>query len=48
MAESDPAATELTDAQLERLRRFGQERPISVGDVLFRPGDVHAHLAMLD
>jgi hypothetical protein len=43
VAESDPAAaTELTDEQLERLRRF------AVGDVLFRPGDVHAHLAMLD
>ncbi len=40
MAEPDPAAaTELTDEQLERLRRFGEERPIAVGDVLFRPGD---------
>jgi hypothetical protein len=49
VAESDPAAaTELTDEQLEHLRRFGGERPIAVGDVLFRPGDVHTHLAMLD
>ncbi len=40
MAEPDTAAsTELTDDQLERLRRFGEERPIEVGDVLFRPGD---------
>jgi hypothetical protein len=49
VAESDPAAaTELTDEQLERLRHFGEKRPIAVGDVLFRPGDAHGHLAMLD
>ena len=40
VAEPDPAAsTELTDEQLERLRRFGQERPVAVGEILFRPGD---------
>jgi thioredoxin reductase (NADPH) len=40
VAEPDPAAgTELTDDQLERLHRFGVERPMAVGEVLFRPGD---------
>ena len=39
-AAPDPAAaTELTDAQLERLRRFGTERRAEVGEVLFRAGD---------
>ena len=49
MAESDPAAaTELTDEQLERLRRVGEGWAIGVHDVLFRPGDEHARLAMRD
>ena len=40
MTEPDPAAaTELTDDQLARVRRFGTERPVAVGEVLFRPGD---------
>ena len=40
MAEPDPAAsTELTDDQIGRLRRFGEERPLPAEAVLFRPGD---------
>jgi thioredoxin reductase (NADPH) len=34
-----PDATDLTDDQLDRLRRFGAERTTSVGDVLYRAGD---------
>lgn len=40
MAERDPAAsTELTDDQIARLRRFGRERPLAAGDVLWAAVD---------
>src|ERR1051325_2743543 len=35
----DPAAPTLTDAQLAVLARFGERRPIAVGDVLYAEGD---------
>ena len=30
---------ELTDEQIDVLRRYGSERDVEAGDVLFRPGD---------
>jgi thioredoxin reductase (NADPH) len=39
VTDPDAVATELTDDQLGRLRRFGVERPAAVGEVLYRPGD---------
>jgi hypothetical protein len=31
--------TELSDGQIDLLRRYGTERDVAVGDVLFSPGD---------
>jgi len=40
MAADDPTAfPELTDDQLDRVRRFGTERGTAVGQLLFKPGD---------
>jgi thioredoxin reductase (NADPH) len=39
---------ELTDAQWERLRRYGVPQDADVGDVLFRAGDRHYDLILVD
>ena len=40
-------ADELTDAQIDVLRRYGAEREVAAGDVLFSPGDASYDLVVV-
>ncbi len=50
MAEQSNRIThpELSDAQIDRLRPYGQVRPTQPGDVLFQEGDVYDFFVVLD
>jgi thioredoxin reductase (NADPH) len=47
VTDTPPVADELTDDQIAILRRYGAEREVAAGDVLFRPGDATYDLVVV-
>jgi thioredoxin reductase (NADPH) len=47
-AGSAPAVPQLSGAQFDRMTAYGVARPVGVGDIVFRPGDVDYDLILVE